>query len=207
MKFCSACGQPVRHAVPDGDDRERAVCPSCGTVHYVNPRTVVGCVIESEGQVLLCRRAIEPALGRWTVPAGFLELDESLRAGAARETREEACAEVQIVAPHAMVELLHIGQVYVLYRARLLPGSGGSPAFSAGPESLDVALFDPERLPMDELAFPVVRFALDAFLEDRRTGAPRLHQARLQWTGQGSRFDVRNYRSHEVQRLAFEDPE
>ena len=201
MKFCSACGQPVRISVPEGDDRERAVCAACGIVHYENPRTVVGCLIESEGRVLLCRRAIEPARGRWTVPAGFLELGESLRAGAARETREEACAEVEILFPHAMVDLLHIGQVYVLFRARLASGADGRPAFAAGPESLDVELFEYDRIPFDELAFPVVRFALEAFLEDHSEGAPRFHQARLQWNGEGSRFDARNYLPHEVQRL------
>jgi hypothetical protein len=98
-------------------------------------------------------------------------------------------------------ELLHIGQVYVLYRARLVPGSDGRPAFSAGAESLEVGLFDLDRLPFEELAFPVVHFALDAYLADRKLGRPRLHQARVSWTGSGSRFDARNYLLDDYQRL------
>jgi ADP-ribose/FAD diphosphatase len=188
MKFCSSCGQPLVSAVPPGEDRARACCPGCGAVHYQNPKTVVGCLVEHEGRLLLCRRAIEPARGRWTLPAGFLELEESLPEGAARETREEACAEVEVLAPHAVFDLLHIGQIYALFRARLL-----RPEVAAGPESLEVRWFEQGELPFDQLAFPVIHFALERYLDDQRAGGPRLHQGVLRWNGRASRFDASNY--------------
>jgi ADP-ribose pyrophosphatase YjhB (NUDIX family) len=188
MKFCSTCGQALVLTVPPGEDRQRACCVACGSVHYQNPKTVVGCLVEHEERVLLCRRAIEPARGRWTLPAGFLELDESLPEGAARETREEACAEVEVLAPHAVFDLLHIGQIYALFRARLL-----EPEVAAGSESLEVRWFAPGELPFSELAFPVIHFALERYLEDRAHGVARLHQGVLRWSGQGSRFDAVNY--------------
>ena len=191
MKFCPLCAAPLERRVPPGDDRERAVCSACGTVHYENPRTVVGCLVEHEDQLLLCRRAIEPGHGLWTTPAGFLELQESLADGAKRETREEACAEVEIVAPHAFLDLPHIGQSYALFRARLRVEEG--PGFRPGDESLETALFAPDALPFGELAFPVVHFALELWLQDRSRGRPRLHTAALRWNGEGSRFDPRRY--------------
>jgi ADP-ribose/FAD diphosphatase len=157
-------------------------------VHYQNPKTVVGCLVEHEERLLLCRRAIEPARGRWTLPAGFLELDESLSDGAARETREEACAEVEVLAPLAVFDLLHIGQVYALFRARLV-----RPEVAAGAESLEVRWFLPGELPFGELAFPVIHFALERYLEDRARGVARLHQGSLRWSGKGSRFAAENY--------------
>ncbi len=169
------------------------MCGGCGEIHYFNPRAVVGCLVESGSRLLMCRRAIEPARGRWTLPAGFLELGEGLREGAERETREEALAQVDVGEPHAMFELLHIGQIYVLYRARLREPGGGAPAFGVGEESLEVALFEPEALPMDELAFPVIHFALELYREDLALGRSRLHQGALHWTGEGSRFDPKRY--------------
>ncbi|MEO8444878.1 MAG: NUDIX hydrolase, partial [Gammaproteobacteria bacterium] len=116
MNYCSNCAQPVTTAVPEGDNRPRAVCSSCGTVHYVNPKLVVGCVPVHEGQILLCRRAIEPRLGFWTVPAGFMELGETLGEAALRETWEEALARVQLGALFSIVDVVHAGQVHVFFR-------------------------------------------------------------------------------------------
>jgi ADP-ribose/FAD diphosphatase len=188
MKFCSACGTALVRAVPDGDDRPRAVCPGCDAIHYVNPRNVVGCIIEEQGRILLCRRAIPPAEGAWTLPAGFLELDESLWAGAARETWEEARAKVVQVAPHSVLDLLHIGQVYTLFRARL-----SEPGFEAGPESLEVRMFGLDELPFGELAFPVVEAGLRLYVDDLENGGHHLHLGHLVWNRQGSRFDAANY--------------
>jgi ADP-ribose/FAD diphosphatase len=200
MKFCPACGGPLDRRIPAGDDRERAVCAGCGVVHYENPRNVVGCLVEHEGGVLLCRRAIEPARGRWTLPAGFLELDEGLTAGAARETWEEARARVEILAPLATLDLLHIGQVYTLFRARL-----AAPQFEAGPESLAVELFAPQALPFGEVAFPVVEVALRLYLDDLRRGRCHHHLGHLVWNGQGSRFDAGNYTLRDHLRVAVGD--
>jgi ADP-ribose/FAD diphosphatase len=135
---------------------------------------VVGCIIEQEGKLLMCRRAIEPRHGYWTVPAGFLELGESAMQGAIRETHEEAGARVQVIAPYAHFDVPRIGQAYILYRARML-----EPAFSAGTESLEVRFMAPEELPWGDLAFPVVKAALELYVADMRTGRYRAHQAIL----------------------------
>jgi ADP-ribose pyrophosphatase YjhB (NUDIX family) len=170
MKYCPSCGHPVAFLIPPGDNRPRAVCGHCGEIHYHNPRVIVGCVPEWQGCILLCRRAIEPRRGFWTVPAGFLENGESLQAGAARESLEEACARVEIGTLLAVVNVLHAEQVHVMFRARLL-----RPEFASGEESLEVGLFEEERIPWGEIAFPSVRFALQRFLTDRRSGAEDLH--------------------------------
>lgn len=188
MKFCSECAALLERLVPDGDDRARSVCPSCGRVHYQNPIVVVGCLVEREDAVLLCRRAIEPVRGRWTIPAGFLELGEGMTDGARRETLEEARADVEITAPHSYLDLPHIGQMHATFRARLR-----QPGIAAGPESLEVAFFRASELPWDELAFPAVHFALRFWLEDRAAGSRSVHFGRLRWDGDGSRFDARRY--------------
>jgi len=188
MKFCCDCGGPLVDKVPPGDDRTRRWCAKCEKAHYQNPLVVVGCLVERDDEVLLCRRAIEPAHGKWTVPAGFLELRETLAAGAARETFEEAGARVEIVAPHSLLDLTHIGQHYAMFRARLT-----SPEIEAGVESLECAFVRWRDLPWSELAFPAVHFALRLFLDDREAGAANVHQGQLRWTGQGSRFDPANY--------------
>ena len=200
MNYCSNCGNAVDLGVPEGDDRERRICAQCGTIHYENPRVVVGCVIEDRGGLLLCRRAIEPRVGGWTVPAGFLELDESQAQGAARETWEEARARVEIAAPLATFDLLHIGQVYTLFRASL-----SEPGFEAGPESQEVRLFEPSEIPWDELAFPVVDFALRVYLEDREAGRPHLHLGHLRWNGEGSRFRADNYDLDDHRRVRLDE--
>ena len=160
MKYCPNCGNKVACRVPDGDSRMRCVCDDCGQVHYENPKIVVGCVPEHEGRILLCKRAIEPRRGYWTVPAGFMELGESLAEGAARETREEACAEVQMGHLFASVDVIEAGQVHFFFKARLIGG------FDAGEETLEAALFRKEDIPWREIAFLSGTFALQKFVED-----------------------------------------
>ena len=206
MKFCSQCGGALEHVVPEGDDRERARCPACGTVHYENPRTIVGCLVEhvagGRARVLLCRRAIEPGKNLWTLPAGFLELDEGAVAGARRETREEALAEVDVQAPHAFLDLPHIGQTYALFRARLVGGRHG-----AGQETRETRLYELADVPWDELAFPGVNCALELYAADRRAGVARLHHGVLHWNGRGDKFAWANYelREHIAVELAHGD--
>ena len=188
LRFCSYCGADLEDRTPDGDDRVRKVCGACDSVHYQNPLMVVGCLVERGDEILLCRRAIEPACGRWTTPAGYLELGEGLLAGARRETLEEAGVDVDIVAPHAFLDLPHIGQAYALFRA--VPRS---PAIRAGTESLEVAFVHPGDIPWDELAFPAVHFALRLLLEDRGRAVAHVHSAVVAWSGAGARFDPRSY--------------
>ena len=165
MKFCSNCGAEVRIGVPAGDNRERHICDQCGTIHYHNPKIVAGCIPTWEDKVLLCKRAIEPRYGRWTVPAGFMENGEATHEGAARETLEEANARVQVQELYFTVNLPHINQVYMLFRAQLQDLD-----FSAGEESLEVELFSQAQIPWEELAFPTVRVALEHFFADRERG-------------------------------------
>jgi ADP-ribose/FAD diphosphatase len=174
MAFCSRCGQATERRVPANEDRERDVCCACGVIHYQNPRMVVGCIVEHDGRVLMCRRAIEPRRGLWTLPAGFLELGESAIEGAVRETFEEARARVRVVAPYAHFDVPHIGQAYILYRAEL-----SEPGFGPGPESLDVELFALDQVPWTEIAFPVVRLSLELLQEDLAARCYRTHQGRL----------------------------
>jgi ADP-ribose pyrophosphatase YjhB (NUDIX family) len=170
MNFCSRCGHPVKIRIPEGDTLPRAVCESCGTVHYENPRVVVGCVPEWRGQILLCRRAIEPRRGYWTAPAGFLEIGESMHAAAARETTEEALAQVEIGSLLSVVNVLHAAQVHVMFRAQLRSADHG-----AGAESLETGLFDEARIPWTEIAFASIRFALERYFLDRREQVERIH--------------------------------
>jgi ADP-ribose pyrophosphatase YjhB (NUDIX family) len=152
--------------VPEGDNRERLVCADCGHIAYENPKVVVGSVIVADGAVLMCRRAIEPRRGFWTLPAGYLEHGETLEEGAAREAWEEAQAEITLDGILGVFSISRIGQVQVIFRARF--AADGVPRFAAGPESLDVALFPWTRLPRTEVAFPSVMWALDAW---QRAGA------------------------------------
>ncbi|MEK9661342.1 MAG: NUDIX hydrolase [Alphaproteobacteria bacterium] len=155
---------PVHREVPDGDNRERLVCRDCGYVSYSNPKIVTGSVAEwpETGAILLCRRAIEPQPGRWTLPAGYLELNESTEAGAVREAAEEACASIEIDRLLAIYNVPRISQVQTIYRARLL-----SPDVAVGEETLEVGLFDWADIPWDEIAFPTVRWALRHYRESR----------------------------------------
>ncbi len=162
INFCSECGNTVEQKIPVGETLLRAVCPACQTIHYQNPKIVAGCIPEWEGQVLLCRRAIEPRLGFWTFPAGFMELGESTEEAAARETLEEANARVEIQTLYALFSLPHVSQVYVVFRARLQDLEYGP-----GEESLDVQLMPVEAIPWDQLAFPVIKDALHRYVHDR----------------------------------------
>ncbi|GMR17174.1 MAG: NUDIX hydrolase [Gammaproteobacteria bacterium] len=173
MKHCSACGASVTRKVPDGDHRGRWVCDSCDTIHYQNPKIVVGCIPERDGQVLLCRRAIEPRYGFWTVPAGFMELGETIAQGAARETLEEACAEVEIGHLFASVDVIDAGQVHLFFTAKLLGD------FAAGDETLEAAMFRESEIPWDELAFRSGTFALQKYFADAgRNNGVHLHELR-----------------------------
>ena len=170
MRFCSQCGTELVERIPEGEDRLRSVCPACHFVHYVNPKLVVGCLVEEQGQILLCKRAIEPQRGLWTLPAGFLEIDEGTAEGAVRETWEEARAEVEVTGLHAHLDIPHIGQAYVLFHARFR-----RPGYGAGPESLEVEMVPLEAIPWEEIAFPVIRLSLELYVEDRRRAQPHVH--------------------------------
>ncbi len=170
MNYCSHCGQAVVFRVPDGDTLPRYICPDCGTIHYQNPKVVVGCVAEWEGRILLCRRAIEPRSGFWTLPAGFLENGETILQGARRETLEEARAEVDDVHFFSLLNVAHISQIHVFYRGQLVAG-----AFDAGHETLEARLFAEDQIPWEDLAFPTVRHTLDWFCQDRRRGQFGVH--------------------------------
>jgi ADP-ribose pyrophosphatase YjhB (NUDIX family) len=174
MKFCPHCGAPVEIRIPPGDNLERHVCTRCAAIHYHNPKLVVGCVCEWQGQILLCRRAIEPRHGRWTLPAGFMENGESTTQAALRETHEEACARVAIDDLFALVNVPHINQVHLFYRGRLLDTD-----FAAGAESLETALFSEEDIAWPELAFGSVARCLAAYFADRRAGRFRFHEEDL----------------------------
>ena len=163
MKFCSECGKTVVHRIPEGDNLPRYVCEHCEIVHYQNPKLVVGCLPVWKDQVLLCKRAIEPSYGLWTLPAGFMENQETLEEAALRESREEANANLEIEDIYSVISLPHINQIYVLYRAQLLDLD-----FFAGSESLDVQLFNEEDIPWDQLAFKTIEKTLRRFFEDRK---------------------------------------
>ncbi len=178
MAYCSLCGHKTEPRVPKGEDRERQVCSSCSAIHYQNPKMIVGCIVEHDGHVLLCKRAIEPRLGYWTIPAGFMEMGESAMAGAARESYEEAKARVQILAPYAHFDVLHIAQAYIVYRASLVQVDSG-PSFAPGEESLEVKLVRPEDIPWGDLAFSAVRHALELYVEDVKAGRYRCHLGAL----------------------------
>jgi ADP-ribose pyrophosphatase YjhB (NUDIX family) len=175
MKFCSNCGHAVTVKVPPGDTLPRHVCDACDTIHYMNPRMVVGCIVEWESRILLCKRAIEPRYGYWTVPAGFMENGETTQAGAARETLEEANACVEVGSLYALYNIPHINQVYLLFRARLL-----APEFGAGAETLETRLVEENDIPWDELAFATVRNTLRHYYSDRRTGHYGVHTGTIE---------------------------
>lgn len=160
MKFCSLCSAPVEWLIPEGDNRHRFVCTNCHTIHYQNPRIVAGTLPVYQDKILLCRRAIEPRYGFWTLPAGFMENGESTEDGARRETREEANADVSIISLFNMVTVPHIDQVHIFFLAKL-----EEPIFSCGTESLEVKLFGVDEIPWDELAFPTVYDTLKTYLD------------------------------------------
>jgi ADP-ribose pyrophosphatase YjhB (NUDIX family) len=159
LRYCGTCGSPVEIIRPPADDRERHVCRSCGAIHYVNPKIVVGAVCFHDRRLLLCRRAIEPRAGYWTIPAGYMETGETAEEGARREAWEEARARIAIDGLIAVYSVKRIDQVQLLYRAQLL-----DPAIAPGPESREVVLVAPDAIPWEELAFPTVRWVLERAL-------------------------------------------
>ena len=172
--FCTRCGSTMHVAIPPGDSLPRNICEACGHIHYENPRMVVGCIAEWDHRILLCRRAIEPRLGYWTLPAGFMENGETTAQAARRETMEEAGAAVTTDALFCMVSLAHFNQVHLFYRGKLL-----TPDTDAGEESLEVHFFTEAEIPWTQLAFHSVRDALSRYLADRRRGAFGFHELEL----------------------------
>jgi ADP-ribose pyrophosphatase YjhB (NUDIX family) len=171
IKHCRNCGAAVVYRIPDdGDTRERAVCPSCDTIHYENPLNVVGTIPYWGEQVLLCKRNIEPRWGKWTLPAGFMELNETTEEGAARETDEEAGAKIRMEGLQSVLSVPRVGQVHLFYRAKLL-----SDRFDPGHETIEARLFTEEDIPWEEIAFKTVKETLVCFFEDRRRGRFDVH--------------------------------
>jgi ADP-ribose pyrophosphatase YjhB (NUDIX family) len=166
INYCTNCGHKVSIAVPDGDNRERHVCFECGEIQYQNPKIVAGCLPVWENRILLCKRAIEPRKGYWTIPAGFMENDESIEEGAIRETWEEALAKVTNLQLYQIYNVSRVNQIYMLFRADLCEPEG----FGVGPESLEVNLVEEKDIPWDEIAFKVIQNTLERFLVERRSG-------------------------------------
>lgn len=178
MKFCSVCASAIETRIPEGDNRERFVCSSCQTIHYQNPNIVAGCIAEWDDKILLCKRAIDPRKGTWTLPAGFMENHETVEQGATRETLEEANARVDNLSLFAMFSIPHISQVYMMFRSNLLDTD-----YHAGTESLAVELFTEDRIPWDELAFPVIRQTLEEYFRQRRRGEFSLVTGKIEPSG------------------------
>ena len=171
IKHCRNCGAGVVYRLPDdGDTRERAVCPSCETIHYENPLNVVGTVPYLGDRVLLCKRNIEPGWGKWTLPAGFMELGETTAEGAARETDEEAGASIEMEGLFTVLSVPRVGQVHLFFRARLLNDN-----FAPGHETIEARLFREDEIPWAEVAFRTVKETLLHYFEDRRSGAFTVH--------------------------------
>lgn len=184
MEYCSSCGSRVRLEIPEGDNRERHVCESCKTIHYQNPKNVVGCLLEWQGKILLCKRAIEPRHGYWTLPAGFMENHETVMEGAAREAHEEACAVAVGLSLFGVYNLPRISQVYLMFAGRLKDGFA-----QAGEETLEVGLFDEKDIPWNELAFPVVVESLQRYFERKEQRVEEVYLADI-LSRPGSRMDI-----------------
>ena len=171
IKHCKNCGTAVVYRVPDdGDTKERAVCPACSTIHYENPLNVVGTVPYWGDKVLLCKRNIEPRFGKWTLPAGFMEMNETVAEGAARETLEESGAQFALEGFFSLLSVPRVGQVHVFYLARLL-----SDVFDPGFETIEARLFAEDEIPWDEIAFRTVKETLEHYFADRRKGHFEIH--------------------------------
>lgn len=181
INFCPSCGSAVKLRCPDDDDRLRHICVTCGMIHYQNPKMIIGSIPEWEDKILLCRRAIEPRRGLWTLPGGFMENGETTTEAAIRETLEEANARIAIGDLYSMYSLPYIDQVHLLFRARLL-----DPDFSPGAESLEVKLFAEHEIPWDEIAFRPVKCSLEHYFEDRRNGRFGFHIGELATPSQTS---------------------
>lgn len=177
MKFCSQCGQTTVQRVPEGDNRTRFVCDHCQTIHYQNPNIVAGCIPVYGDKILLCKRAIEPRYGLWTLPAGYMENDETLEQAALRESEEEANANVKLEQLYTVFSLPHVNQVYMMFRAILLDEN-----FYPGSESLEVRLFSENEIPWDKLAFRTIHYTLKYFFQDRKTNTFELRSHQVEPT-------------------------
>ena len=175
LTFCSACGARLIHRIPAGDSLPRGVCDACGAIHYRNPRLVVGALPVWEDRILLCRRAIEPRHGKWTLPAGFMENQETVAAAAIRETMEEAGARIELGPMFSLISVPHVNQVHVIYRARLLDID-----FAPGEETLELDLFRESDIPWNELAFRTISISLRRFFDDRTAGQFGFHTVDLE---------------------------
>ena len=174
INYCSHCGAAVSLQVPPGDSLARHVCLRCGSIHYQNPKLVVGSLPEWQDKILLCRRAIEPRHGKWTLPAGFMENNETLPQAALRETTEEACARIELGEMYTLISVPHISQVHAIYRARLLDLD-----FAPGIETLEINLFAEDDIPWQEIAFRTIAMTLRHFFTDRRAGSFGFHTGEL----------------------------
>lgn len=176
MNYCSNCGSDkLNFKVPSGDNRKRMICAACHAIHYANPKIVAGCLPIYGDRVLLARRDIEPRLGFWNVPSGYLENGETVEEGALREVKEEVLAEVELIGMHALYSIPHINQVYIHFLAQL----PGAESYGCGPESSEVRLFHEKDIPWDEIAFSSSTFTLQRFFADRRKGIRQLHRGQL----------------------------
>jgi ADP-ribose pyrophosphatase YjhB (NUDIX family) len=185
MKYCSECGGELVFKIPEADYRERHICTRCDTVHYKNPKIVAGCIPEWEDRILLCRRAIQPRYGLWTLPAGYMEIGESTLQAAQRETLEEANARVEIQDLYMVINLSYANQVHLMYRSRLLDEE-----YSSGQESLEVRLYRKAEIPWDLLAFPSVRETLKYYYQDRETGMYRIRSGEINKDPEGYTFHL-----------------
>ncbi|KAJ7975999.1 Nudix hydrolase 23 chloroplastic [Quillaja saponaria] len=188
IKFCQWCGGQTKHDIPDGEEKIRPICTICGKVAYQNPKMVVGCLIEHDNKVLLCKRKIQPSYGLWTLPAGYLEIGESAAEGAIRETREEANAEVEVLSPFAQLDIPLIGQTYIIFLAKLK-----EPHFSPGPESSECHLFPLDDIPFDSLAFSSMVVSLDLYAGDIKAGKPKFHYGTINKRPGTSPSDIHAY--------------
>ncbi|XP_010554880.1 PREDICTED: nudix hydrolase 23, chloroplastic-like [Tarenaya hassleriana] len=188
IKYCQWCGGQTKHEIPDGEEKLRAICTHCSKIAYQNPKMVVGCLIEHEQKVLLCKRNIQPSFGLWTLPAGYLEIGESALDGAVRETWEEAGAEVEVVSPFAQLDIPLIGQTYVIFLAKLK-----SPHFAPGPESSECRLFALDEIPFDSLSFSSIFVTLNLYLEDVKNGGIKFHYGTINKRAGSSPSDIRAF--------------
>ena len=170
MKYCSQCGHTITMKIPEGDDRERHCCDNCGYIHYFNPRVIVTCLPRWENKIMLCRRGIEPRLGFWTIPGGFMELDETTEQGAVRETWEETKAKVNIDRLFGVYNMPQINQVYFVYLASLT-----EPKFELTPESTEIRFFEASEIPWDDIAFRVIEKSLRQYVNDEKIGEHGVH--------------------------------
>lgn len=187
MNFCSHCGQAVEHKIPKDDNRLRYICTSCDLIHYQNPRIIAGCIAQYEDKILLCKRAIEPKYGLWTLPAGFMENNETTLQAASRETLEEATATLSDIKLFCSYSIPHISQVYIMYRANLVNGFA-----KPGEESLQTGLYAEDEIPWDEIAFPVMSETIKLFFKDKRNAKFTIHDGEIR-RDENQLLNIKNY--------------